>query len=112
MLIYGWRENKIALLPVENHRCNNCNSEKSLFIQVNKMYVHLFWIPFIPLAKKTYSVCTHCKQSLKSNEMPPDLQKKSYQIKKNTKTPWWYFIGCILIGCILLFIASSLLLHI
>jgi len=112
MILYGWREKKINVLPVQKHKCNHCNTENSLYIQVNRSYVHIFWIPFIPLAKKVYSICNHCKQSLTKNEMPPDLQTKSYQIKKGTKTPWWYFIGIFCIGLALLPMVLSIILHI
>jgi len=112
MIIFGWQEKKINMLSVQDHSCNNCNAENSLCIQVNKSYLHVFRIPFIPLAKKVYSVCKHCKQSLNENELPPDLQTKSYKIKKNTKTPWWYYLGLSLLGLTFLPIASSIILHI
>lgn len=93
MIIYGWREKMIAQSSIKNHTCSHCGTKNSLFAQVNSMYVHIFWIPVIPLGKKVYSVCSHCKESLSKTEMPPDLQNKAYQIKKEAKTPLWYYAG-------------------
>lgn len=100
MIIYGWREKNIDVQPINNHSCSNCNNNETLVAQVNKSYVHIFWIPFIPLFKKVYSVCTHCKQVLEKNEMPPDLQNKTYEIKQDAKTPLWYYAGLILLGIV------------
>lgn len=111
MVIYGWREKKIEIKPIHNHHCSNCNT-KNLHAQTNRSYIHIFWIPFIPLNKKVYSICSYCKQSLSKNQMPPDLQQKAFTIKKEARTPWWYYIGLCIIGLISLPILSTILIHI
>ncbi|RKF03029.1 zinc ribbon family protein [Tenacibaculum lutimaris] len=110
MVIFGWREAKINIQPVHNHSCSYCNTPEHLFIQVNRLYVHIFWIPVFPLFKKTYSICGHCKLEMSKSQMPPDLQKKAKDFKKTSKTPWWMFLGLIIITSLMLFVFSSALL--
>ncbi|MFV0540632.1 MAG: hypothetical protein ACK5MZ_05260 [Aestuariibaculum sp.] len=104
MIIFGWRETKINIQPVNNHRCNYCNSPEQLFMQVNRVYAHVFWIPVIPLLKKAYSICGHCKQVLEKRQMPPDLQTKSNTYKQTSRTPWWMFSGLFIVVFLFLFV--------
>lgn len=103
MVIFGWREAKINIQPVNNHSCSSCNTQERLFIQVNSLYTHVFWIPVIPLYKKTFSICGHCKQVMNKSQMPPDLQKKAKDYRKTSKTPWWMFSGILIVTLLMLY---------
>ncbi len=105
MVVFGWREAKIDVQPVNHHSCSYCNTPKYLFMQINRAYLHVFWVPFIPLNKKVYSICGHCKQVLNKNQMPPDLQQKALEQMHQAKTPWWMFFG---IGVALFLLISAL----
>ncbi|UNY99083.1 zinc-ribbon domain-containing protein [Zhouia spongiae] len=107
MIVFGWREAKINIEPVSNHSCNYCDTSECLFIQVNRLYAHIFWIPFIPLHKKAYSICGHCKQLVNKNQIPPDLQKKAKKVKQASKTPWWMFTGLLAVILFVLFLSAS-----
>jgi len=47
---------------------------------------------------------------MSKSQMPPDLQKKAKDFKKTSKTPWWMFLGLIIIASLMLFVFSSALL--
>lgn len=107
MMLYGWREHKIDLQPITNHSCIYCNTPNSIYIQTNRTYIHVFWIPFLPLHKTVYSICSNCKQTLSKNEMPPDLQQKAHTLSKNTKTPIWFYIGLVILFLMFIGVITS-----
>lgn len=107
MVIFGWREAKINIQPVSNHSCGCCNTPERLFMQVNGLYVHVFWIPILPLFKKIYSVCGHCKLEMSKSQMPPDLQVKAKNFKESSKAPWWMFLGLFAVAFILMLILTA-----
>ncbi len=111
MVIFGWREAKINIQPINKHSCSYCNTPERLFIQVNRLYVHIFWIPVFPLNKKVYSICGHCKLETSKSQMPPDLQQKAKYYKQASKTPWWMFLGVFGGGFFVLLIVLSMFLH-
>jgi hypothetical protein len=90
MIIYGVRNKELAK-EVLLDKCTFCGTSNSIDMYVFQKYAHIFWIPFFPFNKTGISQCDHCKQVLKSKEMPPSL-KESYNIlKAQTKTPIWMF---------------------
>ena len=105
IVFFGIREKKISLEPAHQHSCNHCSQRKSLYIQTNCVYFHVFWIPVFPVYKKTYSICSNCRQALTSNEMPPDLHAKAGDLKKQAKIPWYLFTGS---GLVMLFIILAI----
>lgn len=109
MVIFGWREAKINILPANDHSCSYCNTPECLYIQVSRLYLHIFWIPIVPLHKKTYSFCGHCKLRMDKNQMPPDLQRKAKDCMQTSKTPWWMFSGLLIIAFFMLYVFSSAL---
>ena len=92
LYLYGWRKKRIGVTPITQNTCVTCNVRQSLFIETFRSYLHFFQLPIIPLFKSCSSFCGHCKQSLSTNEMPPDLQNRAHTIKKKTITPWYFFV--------------------
>jgi len=97
MIIFGTRSRILKTSQTEVYDCNYCKTEKSVHFYFFQKYIHIFWIPFIPIGKTGASVCSHCKQALNVNQMP-EAQKQGFMIiKRNLKTPLGYKIAFILL---------------
>jgi hypothetical protein len=97
MIVYG---TKTTLLKSEItwDQCPSCGKANCIQMNVFQRYVHLFWIPFLPAGKTGVSQCTNCRQVLQLKQMPPALKLSYDNLKTDTKTPLWNFIGIVLIG--------------
>jgi hypothetical protein len=101
MLIFGTNEKRLTTEAVTD-KCLHCNKANVINLSVYQRYGHLFYIPFFPLKKTAVSICSHCKEKLLLNEMTSSLKEDFLRIKSHTRTPWWTFIGSvILIGLII-----------
>ncbi len=109
MLIYGrskWKLQRSETLLSE--KCQVCNSIGSIDVQVYSKYVHVFWIPFCPLPKEVLSVCGHCKQALTAKQMPPYIKESADELKKQVKTPFYYWAGAAGLSLLLISVFSSI----
>lgn len=110
--LYGWRKKRIGVTPITHHTCTCCNVREAMFIETFRNYIHLFWIPLIPLTKTSNSFCGHCKQILKKNEMPPDLRACAKEVEKITVTPWYFFALPITVTTLFLgLVTTSIITH-
>jgi hypothetical protein len=103
MIIFGIRSSLLLQFLIAS-KCVHCNNAETVHIFVFQKYFHVFWIPFFPIGQRTVSQCTFCKQVLETNQMPESYHEALIDVKQQTKTPWWAFIGVGVIG--LLFIVS------
>jgi hypothetical protein len=92
MTIYGTKTTKLKVEPISNV-CANCGTKHTMDMHIFQKYAHLFSIPFFPTRKTGASLCTHCKQILKTREMPPDLKKSFEIVKAQTTMPAWTWLG-------------------
>lgn len=88
---------------MSTEKCVHCLSSNTIDIVGYQKYAANFAIPFYPTGKKVVSVCSHCKQRLELEEMPPNLQLQAKELKSKMKTPLWTFSG---LGLVLLIIMS------
>ena len=102
MIIFGTRAGKLKNPQTTAYDCYYCNSEKSVWFYFYQKYIHIFWIPFIPIGKTGVSVCGHCKQTLEEKQMPENKRIQLVDIKKQLKTPFGYKILLFLILAIIL----------
>jgi hypothetical protein len=96
MIVYGTKAKQLAKESLTD-KCPNCGTQNSLDMYVFQRYAHVFWIPFAPIGKTGVSQCDHCKQVLKQKEMPTPLKASYDNVKAQTKTPFWTFIGLALL---------------
>lgn len=97
MIIFGTRSASLKASQEEDYDCNYCKTEKSVRFYFFQRYIHIFWIPFIPIGKTGSSVCSHCKQVLEVQQMPESQKQTFISIKKDLKTPLSYKIALILL---------------
>lgn len=70
MIIFGTRSGNLKSPQTDALDCNFCKTEKSVWFYFFQRYIHIFWIPFVPIGKTGSSVCSHCKQALSVKKMP------------------------------------------
>lgn len=105
MIIYGWRSKTLKQAPLKNIECENCK-ECASNLSVTSHYVHIFWIPIFPYAKKVAISCHQCGQVTKEKQMPPDFKAKIKDIKAASPTPKYLFSGLGILAIGVLFIVS------
>ena len=101
MLIFG-TGSRLLLQFLIAQKCAHCNSAETVHMYVFQKYFHIFWIPVFPIGQRTVSQCTFCKQVLEPNQMPESYSEAFNDVKQQSKTPWWAFIGLGLIGLFML----------
>jgi len=102
MIIFG-RRTILLLTQYILGTCHYCSNRDTLQMNIFQRYLHIFWIPVVPIGKTGVSQCAHCKQVLTMSQMPDDLKLSYDNLKLEAKTPWWAFSGLFLIGVFVLF---------
>ena len=108
MLIYGTkaplRKTELLFEP-----CPNCKQTNCVEVRIFQKYLHLFWIPLVPLSKTGWARCNYCGEMFTIFQMPPSILSAYERIRKNTTTPLWAFTGLALciIGPIALGISDN-----
>lgn len=100
MIIFGTQTTKIAGEDVAI-TCAHCGTFNKIQLYIYQRYIHIFWIPIFPDNKIGLSQCSHCKQLLKYNEMPASYKTEIDTLNKNSKTPWWTFLGPLIVVAII-----------
>lgn len=91
-------DNTQILIERINEKCLNCGNQNSINMAVFQEYFHLMWIPIIPLNKIGTSFCVKCRQGLQMEKFPDNYKKQFGILKSKSNTPFWTFIGSILIA--------------
>ncbi|WP_299314284.1 zinc-ribbon domain-containing protein [uncultured Aquimarina sp.] len=93
MIIYGSKAVHIKSEQSKKSICISCGTQGSLTLSVFRRHAHIFWIPLFPIGKKGMSQCQHCKNVLKTKEMPEPIRKEYDILKNKAKGPIWQFTG-------------------
>jgi len=101
MIIYGSKATQLAKESI-SESCPHCQQTNSIDMYVFQRYAHVFWIPFVAIGKTGVSQCAHCKQTLKFKDMPSSLKLAYQEIARQSKTPYWTFIGVALVGLLII----------
>ncbi|MGG9962884.1 zinc-ribbon domain-containing protein [Ferruginibacter sp. SUN106] len=108
MIIYGNKATKTGHQSLFNSKCSHCGTKGSLEMYTFSRYFHIFWIPVFPYRKEAVTQCNHCKQVLKKKEFSADLLSDYEEMKVNTKTPYWQFIGLLLFIFLIIAVVNSI----
>ncbi|MDR6969599.1 ribosomal protein L37AE/L43A [Flavobacterium arsenatis] len=106
MIIFGTRSREIRPKQATSYDCDNCNSKGTVNFIFLAKYLHIFWIPVLPLSKKGISQCSHCKQVRYQNEMTPKMKQDCATASATAKRPITHYFGLFLIGflfCLIVF---------
>lgn len=93
MIFYGTQGSQINSERTKGIKCDNCNEIVPHNISVYGQYGYLYWIPVFPTTKKVFSECSNCNVTQDFKGMNEQLRRTSAEIKRNTKTPIWYWSG-------------------
>jgi len=104
MIISGWRSSHIKSEQNSMVSCPHCNEKGGIVSSVYARYVHVFWIPFIPIGKSGGAQCMQCNTTFKPKEMNEELKRAYKRTKSESKRPIWHFLGLIIILLLTLFV--------
>lgn len=101
LIFFGTRGS--TLPPISTGQdCPACGGQHSISVIPYQRYFHIFWIPVLPIGKSFNPVCASCGAIFH----PMKLQV-TMDVKKQAKTPLWTYIGLILIGVLIGFVAIT-----
>lgn len=101
MIIFGSRGSKIADLNLSGTTCSHCGGQDTQRVSVFGRYFHIFWIPILPIGKKVFAECTHCKKTIEENAFSPELREQYKAQESKVKRPIWHSLGCLGIASII-----------
>jgi len=102
LFFFGLGTSVISSHPLTGVPCVNCG-QTSVGVTIYSRYLHLFWIPVIPLGKRSMSQCANCKQALTESEMPPAYLQQVSAFKQQAKLPITNYIVLALLGVVVAF---------
>jgi len=102
LFFFGLGTSVISSHPLTGVPCVNCG-QTSVGVAIYSRYLHLFWIPVIPLGKRSMSQCANCKQALTESEMPPAYLQQVSAFKQQAKLPITNYIVLVLLGVVVAF---------
>jgi hypothetical protein len=97
MIIYGTKAKQLKQETLFSEKCASCEKQNVVDMFIIQRWFHVFWIPFFPIGKVGVSQCSHCKNMLKEKEMTPQLRMAAANLKSQSKTPLFTFIGLALL---------------
>jgi len=88
LFFFGTGTSHITTMPLPGLVCAHCGNSDTITSTVTSRYVHIFWIPLLPMGKSSATVCHHCKQVLSSLYQMPTTYRESVQsIQKQARIP-------------------------
>src|SRR5690349_23166982 len=106
MIVFG-SNSKLLTKEAIDCECPNCKNTNATTLYIFQEYMHVFFVPLIPMEKLPVTECNNCKLQLKINQMPPFLINKFLEIKPRIKTPIWTFLGLGLIIITLIIVVAT-----
>ncbi|MDR2146136.1 MAG: zinc ribbon domain-containing protein, partial [Tannerella sp.] len=97
MIIFGTREARLLTKVFDGDFCPYCGHNGTIACTVFSKHVHLFWIPFFPVGKRSVIWCTQCGHEFKHvSETAPVLQQQIANVIRSGKAPFWQWTGLLL----------------
>lgn len=78
--------------------CAHCGTVGALSSTIFSRYLHLFWIPVLPIGKTSVTVCQHCQQTLREREMPAAYRAPVQALQAQARTPFSNYALLLLFG--------------
>jgi hypothetical protein len=93
MLILGWRGKVLSpeRLSIPD-ACPRCGKQ-ALRATIVQRYFHVWWIPFVPYAKRVAFACEHCGMEASDESATPPLDEAVSRLQKQVSTPFYMFTG-------------------
>ena len=110
-MFYGWRASTLKQIQVTKAKCDKCGEHCQQQVSVFGRYVHIMWIPIIPLGRKIVGECQSCLKTMKRKEFSMDLDNQIRRVEGSIKRPIWHWIGPVILGIAAITIAYSIATH-
>ncbi len=101
MIFFGTKGSHLNSERKGGLKCDSCNEVTNHNISVYGKYGYLYWIPVFPMSKKVFSECTNCNITNDFDTMNEKLRFASADVKRNSKTPLWYWSGLAIIAILI-----------
>ncbi len=76
-------------------RCDACGHSVQTAVK-HFRYLHLFWLPVVPLGAGYDLVCDRCERVLKGRKVSADVKRMIEDRNRHLRRPAWHFIGTLL----------------
>jgi len=95
MVFYGVKSKSIKKGILTKVHCEYCDEESDMEYDFQQKYFHLYFIPFIPLRKKSFVCCENCYTVFDDKHQYRDIEIKLNRVKERypIRTPIWTFSG-------------------
>ena len=105
MIFYGTKATEIGKGKIKNVSCPQCHVNAEMRYTIFSKYVHLYWIPFVPVQRIKILECTSCKSTFNLKDLSENIKGKfkKEQEQNPIKIPILHFTGLFLIAAIALF---------
>ncbi|MES2545745.1 MAG: zinc-ribbon domain-containing protein [Bacteroidota bacterium] len=100
MFFCGTKLKTIKTGIITNAHCDYCDEESDMEYDFQQKYFHLYFIPCIPLKKKTSVCCQNCFEIIEEKHFSNGINVKLNRVKERypIQTPIWSFSGLILLS--------------
>ncbi len=98
LFFFGTGTSLIGNYQLEGVACVNCGTRNAVTLTIYSSYLHVFWIPLIPLGKNSVSQCAHCQQVLKTAQMPPAYREQAQALQHGARTPITNYLALSIVG--------------
>ena len=106
-ILFGHRATKIA---EETKKVNENGYFQPAIIQIYQRYAHIFWVPLFPLYRNYVLFFPETGAIYEKNlfqKMPENYKEICREVSRNARTPWWTFIGIILLGLLIFWLERN-----
>jgi len=106
MIIVGTATKQIYSGKISS-ACTNCQEPDSINTFVVHRYAHVYYIPFVPSAKRTIAQCSKCSYVLEQHYFPESYNSEYKSLNLTTKTPIWMYSGLGILAVIIIAVFVS-----
>ncbi|MCL6275068.1 zinc ribbon domain-containing protein [Muricauda sp. 2012CJ35-5] len=75
IFFFGTRTGKKVTKQLVGVNCPHCHQTGSLTAISQTNFIHLFWIPIIPIGTSQFAECGHCKRGFYKEEFSQEMKK-------------------------------------
>jgi hypothetical protein len=99
MFFFGVKSKSIKKGMLTNIHCEYCDEESDMEYNFLQKYFHLYFVPFIPLKRRTEVSCENCGLTYEGKEITKEINTKLNRVKDRhpIRTPIWAFSGIIIL---------------
>jgi hypothetical protein len=102
LFFFGTGTSLINSFELAGVSCVNCGTRNSVVITVYSRYLHLFWLPVLPLGKSSVSKCRHCQQVFEAKQMPPAYREPALEAQQQARIPVTNYLALAVVGVLFL----------